>query len=40
MKIYYFRYMKFFQWIDFSYNVSQGSICIFITIIFIFVSLD
>ena len=35
IKIYYFRYMKCFHWVDFSYNVSLRLICIFI-IIFIF----
>ena len=32
--------MKCFHWVDFSYNVSQSLICIFISIIFIFVGLD
>ena len=32
-----FRYMKYFQWVDFSCNVLQGLICIFIIIIVIIV---
>ena len=36
IKIYYFRSMKRFYWVNFSYNVSQGLICIFIIIVSIF----
>ena len=28
--------MKCFQWVDFAYNVSQGSVCIIIINFFIF----
>ena len=31
-----FRYMKYFRWVDFSCNVLQGLICVFIIINFIF----
>ena len=39
IKVYYFKYMKCFHWVSFSYSVSQGLFCNFI-IVFIFVGLD